>query len=187
MTCAYFLKLGNLCYIVKAISFWAFLKIFCFKELPQRDFSLEASYPAYHSDSILFIVAGVAPGNFGRGLILPKRGLKYGFQGTINTKNRRKSRLFFTSRQGVACSDGRAIASLALPWRHPCIAVRNYRCQTKIIREKSQDKKNSKYSWTSISRLLVRSTSSYLEHYLISFGFGMVYVQKIPPDKSKSG
>ena len=86
-----------------------YLEIFCFKELPRRDFLLEASYPTYHSDISLFIVAGVAPGNFGRGLILPKRGLKYGFQGTINTKNRRKNR-FFNSRKGVECSDGRAIA-----------------------------------------------------------------------------
>ena len=34
--------------------------------------------------------AGVAPEIFRRGLTLPMRGLKYGFQGTINAKNLQK-------------------------------------------------------------------------------------------------
>ena len=34
--------------------------------------------------------SGVAPGIFRRGLTRPTRGLKYGFQGTINAKNLRK-------------------------------------------------------------------------------------------------
>ena len=40
------------------------------------------------------------------GLTLPTRGLKCGFQGTINAKNLRKNR-FSPSDGGLACSDGR--------------------------------------------------------------------------------
>ena len=39
------------------------------------------------------------------GLTLPTRGLKYGFQGTINAKNFRKNR-FSPSDGGLACSEG---------------------------------------------------------------------------------
>ena len=39
------------------------------------------------------------------GLTLPTRGLKYGFQGTINAKNLRKSHVS-PSDGGLACSDG---------------------------------------------------------------------------------
>ena len=39
------------------------------------------------------------------GLNLLMRGLKYGFQGTINAKNLRKNR-FSPSDGGLACSDG---------------------------------------------------------------------------------
>ena len=39
------------------------------------------------------------------GLALPTRGLKYGFHGTINARNLRKSR-FSPSDGGLACSDG---------------------------------------------------------------------------------
>ena len=55
-----------------------------------------------------------APGIFRGGLTLPTRGLKYGFQGTINAKNLRKNR-FHLPMEGLACSDGEAIAPLALP------------------------------------------------------------------------
>ena len=48
---------------------------------------------------------GVAPGIFRRGLTLPTRGLKSGFQGTINAKNIRKNRVS-PSDGGLACSDG---------------------------------------------------------------------------------
>ena len=37
--------------------------------------------------------SGVAPGIFRRGLTLPTRGLKYGFQGTISARNLRKTRV----------------------------------------------------------------------------------------------
>ena len=48
---------------------------------------------------------GVAPGIFRRGgLTLPTRGLKYGFQGTINAKNLRKSAFHF--QRGVSMLDG---------------------------------------------------------------------------------
>ena len=43
------------------------------------------------------------------GLTLPKRGLKYGFYGTINAKNLRKNR-FSPSDGELACSDEGAIA-----------------------------------------------------------------------------
>ena len=43
------------------------------------------------------------------GMTLPTRGLKYGFQGTINAKNLRKNR-FSPSDGGLACSDEGAIA-----------------------------------------------------------------------------
>ena len=43
------------------------------------------------------------------GLNLPTRGLKHGFQGTINTKNLRKNR-FSLSDGRLACSDWGAIA-----------------------------------------------------------------------------
>ena len=46
----------------------------------------------------------MAPGIFRRGLNLPTRGLKYGFQGTINAKNLRKNR-FSPSDGRLACSD----------------------------------------------------------------------------------
>ena len=52
------------------------------------------------------------------GLTLPTRGLKYGFQGTINAKNLRKNR-FSPSHGGLACSNG-GYSPLALPWLHPC-------------------------------------------------------------------
>ena len=38
----------------------------------------------------VYLLAGVAPGIFRRGPTLSTRGLKYGFQGTINAKNLRK-------------------------------------------------------------------------------------------------
>ena len=38
-----------------------------------------------------FSSPGVVPGSFPRGLTLPTRGLKYGFQGTIIAKNLRKN------------------------------------------------------------------------------------------------
>ena len=38
----------------------------------------------------LSVQTGAAPGMFRRGLILPTRGLKYGFQGTTYAKNLRK-------------------------------------------------------------------------------------------------
>ena len=48
-----------------------------------------------------------------RGLVPPTRGLKYGFQGTINAKNLQKSR--FSPFEGVlACFDG-GYSPLALP------------------------------------------------------------------------
>ena len=43
------------------------------------------------------------------GLTLPMRGLKYGFQGTINAEKLRKI-AFYLPTQGLACSDGEAIA-----------------------------------------------------------------------------
>ena len=49
--------------------------------------------PYLHSES------GVAPGISNGGLTLPTRGLKYGFQGTINVKNHLPT-------VGLACSDG---------------------------------------------------------------------------------
>ena len=52
------------------------------------------------------------------GLTLPTRGLKYGFQGTINAKNLRKN-CVSPSDGGLACSDG-GYSPQALPWRHPC-------------------------------------------------------------------
>ena len=61
---------------------------------------------------ILFHVAGVAPGFFRRGLTFPTRGLKCGFQRTINAKKLRQN--------SVPPSDG-AIAPgppLAPPQRH---------------------------------------------------------------------
>ena len=60
--------------------------------------------------------AGVAPGIFRRGLTLPTRGLKYGFQGTLNAKNLQKNR-FSSSEGGLACSDGgySPLAPLAPP------------------------------------------------------------------------
>ena len=51
------------------------------------------------------------------GLTLPTRGLKHGFQGTINAKNLRKNRLSLSDGR-LACSDG-GYSPLALPWRHP--------------------------------------------------------------------
>ena len=71
--------------------------------------------------------AGVAPGNFRRGLTLPMRGLKYGFQGTINAKNLRIN--------SFSPSDREAIAPLALPWCHPCNQVLNIislQCSTNL-------------------------------------------------------
>ena len=47
----------------------------------------------------------VAPGISRWGLTLPTRGLKYGFQGTIDAKNLRQNR-FSASDGGLACSDG---------------------------------------------------------------------------------
>ena len=44
-----------------------------------------------------------------RGLTLPTRGLKYGFQGTINAKNIRKSHCS-PSNWGLACFDGGGLA-----------------------------------------------------------------------------
>ena len=52
--------------------------------------------------------SGVALGIFRRGLTLPTKGLKYGFQGTINAENLRKNR-FPPSDKGLACSDEGAI------------------------------------------------------------------------------
>ena len=49
--------------------------------------------------------AGVGPGIFRRGVTPPTMGLKYGFQGTINAKNLRKTRVS-PSDGGLACSDG---------------------------------------------------------------------------------
>ena len=43
------------------------------------------------------------------GLTLLMRGLKYGFQGTINAKNLQKN-CFSSSDGGLACSNGGAIA-----------------------------------------------------------------------------
>ena len=57
---------------------------------------------------------GVAPGIFRRGLTLPTRGLKYGFQGTINAKNLRKTG-DSPSYGGLACSDGGYSPPLAPP------------------------------------------------------------------------
>ena len=56
-------------------------------------------------------LTGVASGIFRRGLILPTRGLKYGFQGTIKARNLRKNR-FSPSDGGLACSNGRTIGSM---------------------------------------------------------------------------
>ena len=56
----------------------------------------------------------MAPGIFRGGLTLPTRGLKYGFQGTINAKNLPQNH-FSPSDGGLPCSDGRDIAPLAPP------------------------------------------------------------------------
>ena len=48
---------------------------------------------------------GVARNFPTEGLTLPTRGLKYGFQGTINAKNLRKIRVS-PSDGGLACYDG---------------------------------------------------------------------------------
>ena len=56
--------------------------------------------------------------NFPIGLTLPTRGLKYGFQGTINVKNLRRSR-FSPFDGGLACSNG-GYSPLALPGCHSC-------------------------------------------------------------------
>ena len=53
----------------------------------------------------LFIMLGWRQEFSDGGLTLPTRGLKYGFQGTINTKNLRKNPLS-PSDEGQACSDG---------------------------------------------------------------------------------
>ena len=62
----------------------------------------------------------MAPGIFRRGLTLPTRELKYGFQGTINAKNLRQDR-FSPPDGGLACSDEGAIAPLTFPWRQPLV------------------------------------------------------------------
>ena len=50
--------------------------------------------------------SGVVPGIFlPGGLTLPTKGLKYGFQGTINAKDLPQNR-FSPSDGGLACSDG---------------------------------------------------------------------------------
>ena len=61
-------------------------------------------------DDIVIFVADSSKQGWGQefsdgGLTLPTRGLKYGFQGTINTKNLRQNR-FSPSDGGLACSDG---------------------------------------------------------------------------------
>ena len=58
------------------------------------------------------------------GLTLPTRGLKYGFQGTINAKNLQQNRVSLSD-GGLACSDG-GYSPLALPWRHPWIHLQSY-------------------------------------------------------------
>ena len=74
----------------------------------------------YRSVHGFMIYPGVAPEIFRRGADSSDEGLKYIFEGTISAKNLRKNR-FSSSDWGPACSDGGAIAPLALPWRHPWI------------------------------------------------------------------
>ena len=52
------------------------------------------------------------------GLTLPTRGLKYGFQGTMNAKNLRK--IAFHLPAGGCMSRRGGYSPLALPWCHPC-------------------------------------------------------------------
>ena len=62
---------------------------------------------------------GVAPGIFRRGgLTLPTKGLKYGFQGTINAKNLRKNAFHLPT--GGYHAPTRGYSPLSLPWRHSC-------------------------------------------------------------------
>ena len=79
-------------------------------------------------------IAGVAPGIFRRGLTLPTRGLKYGFQGAINAKILQKN-LFHLPTGGFS--------PLALPWSHPCALGCNKLLNVISVMETTTDKQGN--------------------------------------------
>ena len=100
-------KLGN--FIKKSLFIHAMPRTVVFNRCSTAPWSSASTVRCFRQ-------TGVAPGIFRRGLTLPTRGLKYGFQGTINAKNLRKNRL--SPSDGVASMLRRG--AIALPWSHSC-------------------------------------------------------------------